>query len=110
MSPDQYYGNSKFKQMADKFTGLATAYPEIAKVTQQFGTDFRGLSIFIGDAGDLVCIVRKFDAAGVPVMLYSSGDDFMEVLYTVEKRLAGDNFRDDKKAMKELNIKRSEPD
>jgi len=110
MSPDQYYGNSKFKQMADKFTGLATSYPQIAKVTQQFSADFRGISVFIGDAGDLVCIVRKFDAAGIPVMLYCSGDDFMEVLFNVEKRLATVDFRDDKKAMKELNIKREPAD
>lgn len=99
MSPDNYKFHSKLIQMVKAFEKFSEVYPSLAEATQRRPEDFAGLSVWLGDSGNLVAALRRFGSDGAPEVLYSEGVDFMDLLYNLDKRSAGDNWRPDKKKL-----------
>ena len=104
MSPDQYEVNSKLNQIHQSFVALMGAYPALGKFLNNRSGDFVGLSIWQTETDEWKICLRALDAEGTPSIMFASGDDVGELLYSADKRIRADEFFPDKKRMKELGI------
>lgn len=85
------------KEYNDALERLAVAYPRLYKLSQDQEAPFRGLTIFTGDAGNLVIGARRWGPDGKGQVLWTSGDDLVLALLALERALATPKWRNDKK-------------
>ena len=98
MSPDNHSLPPGFRRWLDCAGALSGISNELGRLANEEQSDFRGWSVMLGSAGDYLCIVRRYDADGAPVILFSSGDDPLSAMMNVDKVLAARGYRPDKKA------------
>lgn len=88
---------ARWQELIGCFT---TVCPHLAPYFGKRSSDFRGLSAFIGEAGDTVVGFRIFSDDGSPQVCWSSGEDLFFALLNLDRAVGGGRFRPDKKAIR----------
>lgn len=104
MSPDNYYQSPAAVKAQAHAAFLQTNLPNLYRSVCVSATDFRGLSMFIGETDDVVVGLRYFNDDGIPCVRWSSGDDFIVALANLNKALGTEGHYIDRKACKDLGI------
>lgn len=99
MSPDNWKSNPIVVRLVKTTSGITEALPNVAKILLADDSQFRGLSMFIGDNADVVIGFRIFGDDGTPEVLWSSGNSVLEALINLDKAVGSGNFKVDKKAL-----------
>lgn len=95
MSPDQYASNPVVQRLISAAEGIAKLLPNAAKYFTVAPTEFRGLTMFIGDNADVVIGLRIFDDDGQPVVIWGSGNDPLQALINLDQRVSTGNWKPD---------------
>lgn len=97
MSPDQYYKNPKAARLQSVARFFVEALPELAFYVLDHPSDFVGVTAFLGEGGDIVVGFRVFGNEGQPLICWTSGDDFVDALVNLDKKVGSGGFKKDKK-------------
>lgn len=99
MSPDNYATHPFVVRHKQAVTGFAQAFPNLSAYFLSRSSDFRGLTMFLGDTAEFVVGLRAFNSDGAPVIMWSSGEDPLMAFINLDKQVASGSFRIDKKAL-----------
>ena len=98
MSPDQYsFLSSTQRKYLEQRRIISDSYPNVSRFGDRFIADFKSVSFFLGDKGDVMVLAKRFSDDGGLEILWSSGDDFTGALINLDKALGiGQAWRPDK--------------
>lgn len=96
MSPDNWERNPVVVKLIKTASALTEALPNFCNLALADPTDFRGLTIFLGDTNDFVAGVRRFSDDGTPEVMWSSGTTVLECLINLDKKINAGKWREDK--------------
>lgn len=97
MSPDQYTGNKALQQRNRSYEFLSKAYPNLFTSSSSDHLEFRGLTVFLGDTADYVGGWKWFADDGTPMVVWASGEDLPDCLYSLDRRVGQGGGRPDTK-------------
>ena len=93
MSPDQYnFLSAKQRRILEQRKTLADLFPHLQTFAVHQLTDFKGVSFFLGDRGDVMVCAKRFTDGPEGEILWSSGDDLVSALINLERSLADDSL------------------
>lgn len=95
MSPDQYYLTPKLKEFSRKAESFMELFPALAVYVIDRPNDFRGLTMFLGDTAEYVVGIRIYNGDGGPEVCWSSADDPLSALISLNKRVGDGQFKID---------------
>jgi len=98
MSPDNWKKNPYVQRPVTVSAGLSASLPHVAPYLVEPDSDFRGLTLFIGDTAEFVVGLRRFSDDGSPEVMWSSGYSVVEALINLDRAVSSGKWREDKSA------------
>ena len=98
MSADQYtFLSPRQRHQLEQRRAMADTFPDFHAFGSKWIQDFKSVSFFIGDRGDVMVLAKRFSDGGELQILWSSGDDVTGAIINLDNAMRnGEEWRKDK--------------
>lgn len=98
MSQLEHQLSWEVQQQIEQHSAVKKHFPHLYGLMVAREQDFRGMGIFMGDAGDWLCMVKRFGDDGTPEIMFCAGYTPFEALATANRAIQGGKWKKDTRA------------